>query len=187
MSQFEYLSVLISIIVGLALTQLLSGGARLIQLRRRVRPHAATLCWMVLLFLIDTQIWWAAFERRDSTSWNFFSFLLYLLMPISAFLLSYLVLPEMGDADTVDLPANFEGNRPWFFGLLALLPGASLAEEALRNGGLSANVDTAFRAGFVVFALVSGRVRSERYQRWNAFVALVLVCSYVAALFLRLR
>jgi hypothetical protein len=41
MTQFEYLSVLVSIIVGLALTQLLSGVARLIHLRSRIRPHAA--------------------------------------------------------------------------------------------------------------------------------------------------
>ena len=53
MTQFEYLSVLVSIIVGLALTQLLSGAARLIQLRRRVRMHAPTLLWMATLFLID--------------------------------------------------------------------------------------------------------------------------------------
>jgi len=71
---FEYLSVLVSIIVGLALTQLLSGAARLIQLRRRVPMHATTLLWMAMLFLIDIQVWWVAFERarrsngRSSTS-----------------------------------------------------------------------------------------------------------------------
>lgn len=39
MSKFEYLSVLTSIIIGLALANLLSGTARLIQLRARMRPH----------------------------------------------------------------------------------------------------------------------------------------------------
>ena len=64
MTPFEYLSVLVSIIVGLALTQLLSGAARLIQLRRRVVMHPATLWWMASLFLINVQVWWVAFERR---------------------------------------------------------------------------------------------------------------------------
>ena len=187
MSQFEYLSVLVSIIIGLALTQLLSGTARLIQLRRRVRPHATTLCWMATLFLADIQIWWAAFERRDSQDWNFFLFLLFLLMPILAFLLSYLVLPELGDEDEIDLAANFEGNRSWFFGLLALLPGVSLVEEALRSGGVPMDADAVFRVVLALVALVASRVSNARFQFWNALLALAMVSGYVALLFLRLH
>jgi len=70
MTPFEYLSVLVSIIIGLALTRLLSGAARLIQLRRRVRPHAITLGWMAFLFLANIQIWWVAFERREESQWS---------------------------------------------------------------------------------------------------------------------
>ena len=47
---------LISIIIGLAITQLLSGAARLIQIQGRVHPHAFTLCWTVILFLVEKQI-----------------------------------------------------------------------------------------------------------------------------------
>jgi hypothetical protein len=187
MSQFEYLSVLVSIIVGLAITQLLSGAARLIQLRRRLSADATTLCWMALLFLINTQMWWAAFERRDASDWNFFSFLLYLLMPIIGFLLSYLLVPQGEDAADIDLAANFAGNRPWFFALLALLPCVSMIEETLRVGTLAGNGDTAFRVAFAALALVASRVRNPRFHFWNALVAMAIVCAYVAMLFLRLR
>ena len=187
MGQFEYLSVLVSIIIGLALTQLLSGSARLIQLRHRVRMHATTLCWMAVLLLVDTQIWWASFERRGSQDWNFFLFLLYLLLPILAFLLSYLVLPELGDEDEIDLAANFAGNRGWFFGLLALLPGVSLVEEALRSGSVPMDADAVFRIGFALMALVASRVANARFQFWNALLALAIISGYVALLFLRLH
>jgi hypothetical protein len=187
MSQFEYLSVLVSIIVGLALAQLLTGIARQIQLRRRVPADATTLCWTALLFLINTQMWWAAFERRESADWNFFSFLLYLLMPIIGFLLSYLLVPPLEEGETVDPAANFASNRPWFFGLLALLPCVSMLEEFLRMGALSHGSDTAFRSVFAAMALVASRVRSARFQFWNALVAFAVISSYVAMLFLRLR
>lgn len=186
MTTFEYLSVLVSIIVGLAISQLLSGTARLIQLRARVRPHATTLLWMASLFLIDTQIWWAAFERRATADWNFFLFLFYLLQPILAFLLSDLVLPELGDEDTVDLPSNFDGNRPWFFALLALLPAVSLVDETLDKGRFPTDVDALFRIGFLLLALVMGRVRSARAHAWGALAALAFLCGYVALLFLHL-
>jgi hypothetical protein len=184
---FEYLSVLVSIIVGLALTQLLSGAARLIQLRRRVPMHATTLLWMAILLLIDIQVWWVAFERRAAVQWTFFSFLLYLLIPIGVFLLSYLVLPDMGDEDAPDLRANFEDNRAWFFGLLASLPAVSLLEQWLRDGTLHWDGDVAFRVAFSALSLVAARVRSARYHLWNAIVALGLFVGYVLLLFVRLR
>jgi hypothetical protein len=186
MTPFEYLSVLISIIVGLAITQLLSGTARLIQIRARVRPHATTLLWMATLFLLDTQIWWAAFERRDISEWNFFLFLFYLLQPTLAFLLSYLVLPELGDEDEIDLPANFAGNRPWFFALLALLPLVSLMDEYIDVGTIPRDADAAFRVLFLVLSVMAGRVRSARVQLWIAATTLALLCGYVGLLFLHL-
>ena len=133
MTPFEYLSVLISIILGLAIAQLLAGTARLVQLRRSVRPHATTLLWMEILFLIDTQIWWAALERCEELHWNFFLFLFYLLMPILAFLLSALVLPELGNEDEIVLAVNFVGNRPRFFG-----PVAATEATVARGAGLLA-------------------------------------------------
>ena len=187
MNPFEFLSVLISIIVGLAITQLLSGAARLIQVRARVRPHATTLLWMATLLLLDTQIWWAAFFRRFTQDWNFFLFLFYLLMPILAFLLSYLVLPELGDEDEIDLVDNFNANRPWFFGIFALLLCASLAEQAIRVGSLQLDADVAFRLLFLALSLAGATIRSARAHAWGAAIALALMCGYVAMLFLQLR
>lgn len=187
MTPFEYLSVLVSIIVGLALTQLLSGAARLIQLRRRVAMDPATLLWMATLFLINIQVWWVAFERRASDQWTFFSFLLYLLIPIVLFLLSYLVLPDLGDEDRPDLRRNFDDNRGWFFGLLAALPAVSLADQFLRDGGVRADLDAAFRVVFMLLALVVGRIRNARFHFWNALGVLAMFVGYVLVLFLRLR
>lgn len=187
MTPFEYLSVLVSIIVGLALTQLLSGAARLIQLRHRIAMHPATLCWMAVLFLVNVQVWWVAFERRESLQWTFFAFLLYLLIPIGVFLLSYLVLPDLGDEDAADLGANFDHNRGWFFGLLAMLPAVSLLEQLAREGALRLDADVGFRIVLLSLALVAGRVRSARFHLANALLVLALFIGYVVALFLRLR
>jgi hypothetical protein len=186
MSAFEYLSVLVSIIIGLAMAHLLSASARLLQLRRRVRPHATTLCWMAFLFLANIQIWWVGFERSDEPTWLFFPFLLYLLIPITAFVLSYLVVPDLDTADAIDLRANFESNRPWFFSLLALLPVISLVEETVHDG-FPTDADALFRVVLVVLAVVAARVRSERFQLWFAVAMLAMLCAYIVLLFLQLQ
>lgn len=186
-SAFEYLSVLVSIIVGLALAHLLSSAARLLQLRRRLRLHATSLCWMAFLLLANIQIWWAGFERRDSTEWNFFTFLLYLLMPITGFLLSYLIVPDLDDADGIDLRRNFDDNRSWFFALLAALPAISLAEETLNTGRFPTDVDALFRIALVVLAAIGALVRNARFHLAYAALLLAALCAYVLLLFLRLQ
>ena len=148
--------------------------------------HPPTLCWMAVLFLVDVQVWWVAFERRETLQWTFFAFLLYLLIPICVFLLSYLVLPDLGDEDAADLRANFDDNRTWFFGLLGALPVVSLVEQAVRDG-VRMDVDVAFRCLWIAMALVAMRVRSARFQFWNALAVLALFVGYVVDLFLRLR
>ena len=185
-SAFEYLSVLVSIIVGLALAHLLSSAARLLQLRRRLHLHATTLCWMAFLFLANIQIWWAGFERRDSTEWNFFTFLLYLLMPITGFLLSYLIVPDLDDADGIDLRRNFDDNRPWFFALLVALPAISLAEETL-NSRFPTDLDALFRITLMAMAAIGVLVRNARFHLAYAALLLAALCAYVLLLFLRLQ
>ncbi|TWI02745.1 hypothetical protein IP90_01842 [Luteimonas cucumeris] len=187
MDKFEYLSVLTSIIIGLAIANLLSGAARLIQLRARMKPHATTLCWMAILFLANIQIWWVAFERRESDEFTFFAFLLYLMMPIAVFMVSFLVLPDLGDEDHIDLAANFEGNRPWFFALLGLVPLVSLVEEWANEGRLPLDTDAAFRIVFLVLTMIAAGIRNAHFQLCNAIFALGGFVAYVAVLFLQLR
>jgi hypothetical protein len=61
MDSFGYLSVLLSIIIGLAVTQILQGLRVLMLSRETARLYAPSLIWTALLLLIATQMWWAAF------------------------------------------------------------------------------------------------------------------------------
>jgi hypothetical protein len=56
MDAFSYLSVLISIILGLAVTQVLQGFRGLMLARSRVRAYWPSMVWAVALLLIDVQV-----------------------------------------------------------------------------------------------------------------------------------
>jgi hypothetical protein len=184
---FEYLSVLVSIIVGLGLSHLLTGAARLIQLRRRVRPYAATYLWMLILLLLQIQIWWAAYESRNDARWTFFGFAAFLLLPISAALLSYLLVPDLeGEHTELDLRASFMENRAWFHGLLGCAAAISLSRDLLEDGRAALDADAAFRVVFLGLSLVAARARSDAYQTLNALAVLVIFTAYVIALFVQL-
>jgi len=64
------------------------------------------MIWMGILFVIQIQIWWAAFEWQSSGTRTFFSFLLF-LVPIGADLLRVLVVPDLDEPESVDLRESY--------------------------------------------------------------------------------
>jgi hypothetical protein len=185
LSPFEYLSVLISVIVGLGLSHLLTSAARLIQRRRRVEMYLPTLLWMATLFVVQVQIWWVAYQSNGKREWTFFSFLFFLLIPVIGYVLCFLAVPDL-DGKEVDLRANYHENRAWFFGLTAAAFTVTFVQDLHGSGGIPLDLNAAFRALFLVLALAAIVVRREWYHVLNATLALALFCAYVFAEFLRL-
>ena len=119
---FDYLAVLISIILGLALTHLLFGCSRLIQLRGQVRIYWVQLVWTATVLFYVLALWWGMFWWKHLTLWSFQTFFFLVLYSIVVFMLASIVFPmEFGEG--ADFEAYFFKNRRWFFGLyiLALL------------------------------------------------------------------
>jgi hypothetical protein len=187
LSQFEYLSVFVSIIVGIGTSHLVLSAARLIQVRKRATFYAPTLFWMTLLLLLQIQVWWVLFQRREVVEWQFFLFLFYLLIPIGVVLLSYLIVPDLTEPTGPDLRASFQQNRRWLYGILGLLPIVSLAQQAFDNGGIPINADAVFRLFFFAIALIGWSFGREWVQFVTSAALLGVFLVYVLLLFLRLQ
>jgi len=87
MDEFSYLSVLITIILGLGITQLMTGLGWLIVSRESVRLYSPTVAWIGLLLIFHILTWWTMFGLRNYREWNFLAFLIVLLQPIVLYLL----------------------------------------------------------------------------------------------------
>jgi hypothetical protein len=61
MDSFSYLSVILSIVLGLAITQVLLGFRSLILTRAKVKLYATALIWAFIALIIPIQAWWADF------------------------------------------------------------------------------------------------------------------------------
>ncbi len=95
MESFNYLSVLLSIVVGLAITQVLLGFRRLILSRAKVKLYFPTMIWAALALLIAIQGWWASFAMRTHANWNFVALLVIMLQAISVYMVAALILPDL--------------------------------------------------------------------------------------------
>src|SRR5258708_6166304 len=131
MEAFSHFTVLVSIVVGLGITNVLSGLVGIIHHRARVRLYWPVVLWLVILFLVFVQSWWALFNLHNVTKWTFFTFLLTVLFPVLLFTLSSLILPDFSGAEVVDLRADYFRERKWFFGLLVVTLCISMASAFL--------------------------------------------------------
>lgn len=74
MDPFEYLVVLTSIVLGLAVTRVIGGVGNIIQTRRKKRTYWVHIVWMVNLLLTITIVWWVAYRWRMQERWTFLLF-----------------------------------------------------------------------------------------------------------------
>jgi len=187
MDAFSYLSVLLSIILGLAITQVLKGFRGLMQARARLRRYWPTVAWSILVLVMAVQSWWAMFGLRHHQDWTFFAFSVVLAQTIVVYLLAALVLPDFFGDGAVDLREHYYGHQRWFFSLLVLLIVISLGKDLALDGHMTDPLNLGFQLVFATFAAGGAIIRSERYHEAATVVGAIGIIAYIALLFTHLR
>jgi hypothetical protein len=181
MDPFAYLSFLVSLVLGLGITQLLMGFSRWLEQRKAFGAYSPAIAWAAFLLLVHFQSWWSMYGMRDFIDWNFLQFSMVLLQPILLFLLAVLVFPSPTAPDQ-DLRANFLHQRPWFFGLFLTLLVTSLLKDVVRRGRLPEATNVGFHVAAMVVAALALASKDERLHRWIGGLALALFIVYIAVL-----
>lgn len=94
MTLFEFLMVLVSIIVGLGVAEILTGVALQIRCRGSSSVYWVHSCGVALIFLALLQTWWELWSLHDIPEWSFYSLVLMLLAPAGLYLVAHLIFPE---------------------------------------------------------------------------------------------
>jgi hypothetical protein len=187
MDEFGYLAVILSIIIGLSVTQLLQGLSNVINARDRVRIYWPAIGWALLLLVIDVQAWWSMFGYRGRHTWTFLQFAILLLETILLYLLAALALPNAFGEAIVDLRVNYFRHARWFFGSFVGVLLVSLVKNVVMSGSLQGPFDLSFHAFWIVGATIAAATRSDLFHKAFICVAGVSFVVYIGALFAELR
>ena len=101
MGLFEFLMVLVSIIIGLAIAELLTGTARMLRDRGSVEFY-----WLHSMLVLGVgfamlQIWWESWSLRALPEVSFLQLCLLIAQPISLFLIANLLFPDRDGAKSM--------------------------------------------------------------------------------------
>lgn len=136
--QFQHVMVLISIIIGLAITHLLSGVVDAVdRANDEDEPEIASplgMLWAATAFLWMINFWWFQFRLLwMEEAWTLGRYLFIILYSVALYVLAVILVPRDWDA-IKRYPEYFMRNRRWFFSALLLAGVADVADAWLKGG-----------------------------------------------------
>lgn len=120
MTLFEYLSVLVSIILSFGIIRLLEG---LPVVFKRERGYVIQGLWVVIVLWLHIHVWWVLWSYSTDVTWNYLRFLILLADPLLLYSLAITLVPR-DLVPTGSWRDHFYGIRVRLFVLLAAWMGA---------------------------------------------------------------
>lgn len=152
MKPFDYILVLVSLIIGVAATDLFESIGTIIKTWHRSTDDVLRLIWILNAMLLLISYWWAIYNDRSQGVWSITAFLFYFLQPAILSVICVLLKPE-ATGDTAPMTALSESVRFPFFMLLASIPLLTVTIPVVvrhRTFSLGQTVVAVFVAGMMV-------------------------------------
>lgn len=174
MESFEFLMVLVSIILGLGIAEILSVVARIF--RRELEPGWLHSAWMAIVLLLSLQAFWAAWGYQGRPDWSYAELVLFLVPRLLVYVVASVLNPPA--TNTLPLDDYFMDIRRRFFAAFAgFLITASLVYGVLSEGPGAPDIVRG-----VYLLLFAGLAASERRDVHLAG-ALVVLAIFLAFTF----
>ncbi len=117
-TEFEYFSAMIAVILALGVTHILAQVSALAE--QRAKLYWVHVVWVSVTLLAHFSAWWNIWGFRESLEFSFLIFLYLLVGPTALFLAARAILPRVGAVGPVDLESHYYGVHGVFFTLMAV-------------------------------------------------------------------
>ncbi|SFI72141.1 hypothetical protein SAMN04515648_1347 [Phyllobacterium sp. CL33Tsu] len=129
---FTHVRVIIGIILGLSVSRLLTGVARIIQHPQRKNIFAVHLGWVLFTFLTVVHFWWFEFYLHELVQWTFEAYLFVIFFASIHFLACALLFPDSMEGYS-GYEDYFMSRRAWYFGILIAIFVVDFFDTAMKG------------------------------------------------------
>jgi len=184
MTTFEYVAVLVSIVVGLGIAHLLHGVGRLISHPKRWKIYWVHLVWALYTFLFLVHFWWWEFQMSTVEVWTPQLYMFLILYAVLLFLVCVILFPN-DFADGRSYREYYYGRRRWFFGLWLGVLTVDTIDTMLKGGEYVADLPITFwqyQLGGVVFVCIAMVTRNARFHSACAVIFTLIQLGWLFGL-----
>ncbi len=126
---FEYVSILVSIILGLGITQILSSFSDLLYHCKTVKFYWPHTTWVLFILFLHMQDWFITYQLKDKAVWRLPELLFILLYPATLFMAAKMLLPTNANQEKANMKIFYKSQYPIIF----LIVAASILISILFN------------------------------------------------------
>ena len=185
MPAFEHLSVLVSIVVGMSMSQVLFGFGQLVRRRGSHKMDPLYILSNVIILLVLVDSWWAAFSWHDVPDWSYRRTWFVMLNPLLVTMTAQLLPPDW-EEKPVDFHKTYYRNHRLIFGLLTFYPLIDMLDSGLKGaahfGSLGAGYPVTCTA-MAILCAVAALVKRRELQIICLVGVLLIVLSFVFEVF----
>lgn len=172
---------LISIVVGLGLTELLLTFYHLVQARRRVTWDALPMAWALLILVAVVNFWWGIRAiMAGASGWTTGEFMLAMLSPIFIFLACAAALPKVAEGEALDMKAAYAEGRTAFLLFFLAYQGGNWVIDLSGLTAMSSPPIVYIHRTLVCLALIAALI--ARSRRWDWAALAVIAGAYALRL-----
>ena len=152
MALFEFIIILKSIVIGLAMSQLLIGFASSLRDPQACRPYWLHTLLIATVFLALVQVWWESWPLSAIPQWRFSTLLLLLLPCVALFLVCHVLFPRADQSGC--LQQHYFDKHRLVFILIAITAFTSVLFFPIAFGMSLIDAENIQSAVVIIFALI---------------------------------
>jgi hypothetical protein len=182
---FTHVRVIIGIILGLSVSRLLTGIARIIQHPQHKNIYAVHLGWVLFAFLSVVHFWWFEFYLHELVLWKFEAYLFVIFFASLHFLACSMLFPDSMEGYS-GYEDYFMSRRAWFFGILVSIFICDFLDTAMKGMAhfRTLGAEYPFRNLFLIALFGLGMyVRRQNIQLVVLALALVTQIAFILVQF----
>ena len=166
MTLSEYILVLLSIVVGLGMTQLLSGVAEIFQRSHDTKPYWIHTVWIANLFVTIIHFWWWEFRLVQIQTWTFIPYAFVVCYAVLIYLLVAFLMPQpLGSA--TDLKDYYYSHRKGFFGTMAFIQILDFGDTLVKGLAYFQSLGWEYpirNLSIIMLSVIALRTRNEKFH-----------------------
>jgi hypothetical protein len=182
---FPHIRIVMGMVVGLGVTRLLAGVARIIQHPGQYKLYPVHLAWTASVLLMLAHFWWWEFGLFGIGQWTFGVYLFIIAYAVLLFLLAALLYPD-SMLDYSSYEDFFFSRRHWFFGLLAGTYVFDVADTLIKGEAHFARFGNEYLVRtpiFIALCIIAALTANRTFHITFVAATLVYQASWILRLF----
>lgn len=177
MSIFEYVMVMVALVLALAVSHVMRASADIFGGAKRYWVHSA---WCALLIFYVLQAWWSFWDLKDNVEWTFATYIAMFPYPLMLFMMASILVP-LHRPQPIDWKAVFFERKQWFFAVQIASVIEAIITPILLFNAPAWHLFRLFQLGIIVIMTVGMLTRSPRS---HGVIVVVYAVWEIAANFL---